>query len=82
MLGKIEGKRRGLLLLRWIDGMTDLTHMNIIKLTDSGGQRSRAWCCSPRGHRVGHDLATEQQEQIKRPIDSLQRTKVQIALID
>ena len=28
---------------------------------DSGEQGSLA-CCSPRGHRVGHDLATEQQE--------------------
>ena len=27
---------------------------------DSGGQRSLV-CCSPWGHRVGHDLATEQQ---------------------
>ena len=51
MLGKIEGKRRGLLLLRRIDGITDLTDMNISKLTDSGGQGSLAWCCSSRGHK-------------------------------
>ena len=29
---------------------------------DSGGQGSLA-CCSPRGHRVAHDLASEQQQQ-------------------
>ena len=29
---------------------------------DSGGQRSLA-CCSPWGHRVEHDLATELQQQ-------------------
>ena len=28
---------------------------------DSGGQRSLA-CCSPRSCRVGHDLATKQQQ--------------------
>ena len=29
-------------------------------LGEGEGQRSLV-CCSPRGHRVGHDLATEQQ---------------------
>ena len=29
---------------------------------DGGGQKSLA-CCSPWGHRVGHDLATEQQHK-------------------
>ena len=29
-------------------------------LGNSGGQRSLA-CCSPRGHRVRHDIATKQQ---------------------
>ena len=31
---------------------------------DSGGQRRLA-CCSPSGHRVRHDLVTEQQQQNK-----------------
>ena len=30
---------------------------------DSEGQGSLA-CCSPWGHRVGHDLATEQQKLV------------------
>ena len=33
-------------------------------LRDSEGQGSLA-CCNPWGHRVGHDLATEQQKQRK-----------------
>ena len=32
--------------------------------SNSGGQRNLA-CCSPWGHRVGHDLLTEQQKQFK-----------------
>ena len=31
---------------------------------DSKGQASLA-CCSPWGHKVGHDLATEQQHEIQ-----------------
>ena len=33
--------------------------MNLCKLWDSGGQRSLV-CCSPWGHRVRHDLTSEQ----------------------
>ena len=51
MLGRIEGKRRGLLLMRWIDGITDLPNMNTGQLRDSGGQGSLAWCFSPWGHK-------------------------------
>ena len=33
MLGKIEGRRRrGQLRTRWVDGITDLTDMNLSKL--------------------------------------------------
>ena len=53
-------------------------------------QTERHWRTGKRGmvlqsmgsQRVGHDLASEQQQQIKRTIDSLQRIKVQIVLID
>ena len=37
--------------MRWIDGITDLTDMNISRLRDSGGQGSVAWCFSPQGHK-------------------------------
>ena len=54
MLGKIEGKsRRGQQSMNWLDSITDSMYTR--------GQRSLA-CCSPWGHRVGHDLAAEQQQ--------------------
>ena len=35
MLGKIEGKRRrGQQRMRWLDGITDLVDMNLIKLQE------------------------------------------------
>ena len=32
MLGKIEGRRRGRQRMRWLDGITDLMHVNLGKL--------------------------------------------------
>ena len=63
MLGKIDGRRRGQEKMRCLDDITDSMDMNLSKLNftvlgDSEGQRSLV-CCSPWGHRVGHDLATE-----------------------
>ena len=41
MLGKIEGKRRrGKQRMRWSDSITNSMDMHLIKLGDSGGQRS------------------------------------------
>ena len=51
--------------MRLLDGITDLVHMSLHKLLrDSEGQGSLE-CCSPLGHRVRHDLATEQQHLTK-----------------
>ena len=46
--------------MRWLDGITDSTDMNLSKRGDSEGPGSLA-CCSPWICRVRHDLVTEQQ---------------------
>ena len=35
VLGKIEGKRRGQQRIRWLDGITDLTHMSLSKMFET-----------------------------------------------
>ena len=50
MLGKIEGKsRRGQQRMRWLDSITDVMDMKLMKLEDSGGLQSLL-CYSPWGH--------------------------------
>ena len=48
--------------MRWLDSITDSMGMNLSKPRDSEGPGSLV-CCSPWDRRVGHDLATEQQQQ-------------------
>ena len=46
MLGKIEGRRRGRQMMRWLHGISDSMGMNLSKLGDSEGQGSLAYCSS------------------------------------
>ena len=56
MLGKTEGRRRGWQWMRWLDGISDLMDMSLIKLREMVMDRA---CCSPWSRIVGHDWATE-----------------------
>ena len=48
ILEKIEGRRRGRQRMRWLDGISDLTDVNLSKLREIGKDRE-AWRAAVRG---------------------------------
>ena len=48
MLGKTEARRRAQQKMRWLDGVTDSTDMNLGKLQEMVRNRE-AWCATVHG---------------------------------
>ena len=64
MLGKIEGRRRGLQRMRCLDGITDSVDMNLGKFWEMVRRGKPSVLQSMGSQRVGYNLSTEQQKSI------------------
>ena len=61
MLGKNDGRRRGWQGMKWLDRITDSVDINLSKLLETVKERKPGVLQSMGLQRVGHNLATEQQ---------------------
>ena len=59
MLGKIEGRRRGWQRMRWLGRHHWLNGHEFEQAPGVGDEQGNLACCSPWGHRVGHDWVAE-----------------------
>ena len=59
MLGKIEGRKRGQQRVRMIGWHHQLNGHEFEQSPGVANGQGSLVCCSPWGHRVGHDTATD-----------------------